>query len=122
MWTPELCSRECSESQAMVPAGLASSAVECVTEQQSSSDAGRRDALLAGCRADSFAPSASRSTFGLSSHFNWRFRERMSWWSRLKGGTSDRDSSRPVDFLREALELESRGDYANALTSYRLAL
>jgi tetratricopeptide (TPR) repeat protein len=46
----------------------------------------------------------------------------MSWWSRLTGGTSDRDPSRPVDFLSEALELEARGDYANALTSYRLAL
>ena len=46
----------------------------------------------------------------------------MSWWSRLVGGTSDRDTSRPVDFLKEALDLEARGDYANALTSYRLAL
>lgn len=46
----------------------------------------------------------------------------MSWWKRLLGGSSDRDSSRPVDFLREAIELEKRGDYSNALTSYRLAL
>lgn len=46
----------------------------------------------------------------------------MSWWSRLTGGTSDRGASRTVDFLKEAIDLESRGDYANALTSYRLAL
>lgn len=45
----------------------------------------------------------------------------MTWWRRLVGGTSGR-SSRPTDFLTEALELESRGDYSNALTSYRLAL
>lgn len=45
----------------------------------------------------------------------------MTWWSRLVGGTSGR-STRPTDFLAEALELESRGDYSNALTSYRLAL
>ena len=45
----------------------------------------------------------------------------MTWWRRLVGGTSGRDT-RPTDFLAEALELESRGDYANALTSYRLAL
>ena len=38
------------------------------------------------------------------------------------GGAPDRDSSRPVNFLAEALELEKRGDYSNALTSYRLAL
>ena len=38
------------------------------------------------------------------------------------GGAQDRDSSRPVNFLAEALELEKRGDYSNALTSYRLAL
>lgn len=37
------------------------------------------------------------------------------------GGTSGR-TTRPTDFLAEALELESRGDYSNALTSYRLAL
>ena len=37
------------------------------------------------------------------------------------GGTSGRES-RPTDFLKEALDLESRGDFANALTSYRLAL
>ena len=46
----------------------------------------------------------------------------MSWWKRLIGGAHDRDSSRPVNFLAEALELEKRGDYSNALTSYRLAL
>ena len=45
----------------------------------------------------------------------------MTWWRRLTGGTSGR-GSRPTDFLAEALELESRGDYSNALTSYRLAL
>ncbi len=46
----------------------------------------------------------------------------MSWWKRLLGGASERDESRPVDFLAEAIELEKRGDYGNALTSYRLAL
>ncbi|MCC6243153.1 MAG: tetratricopeptide repeat protein [Gemmatimonadaceae bacterium] len=45
----------------------------------------------------------------------------MTWWRRLVGGPSGRDS-RPTDFLKEALDLESRGDFANALTSYRLAL
>jgi tetratricopeptide (TPR) repeat protein len=45
----------------------------------------------------------------------------MTWWRRLVGGTSERET-RPTDFLAEALELESRGDLANALTSYRLAL
>lgn len=45
----------------------------------------------------------------------------MTWWRRLVGGTSGRETH-PTDFLAEALELESRGDYANALTSYRLAL
>jgi tetratricopeptide (TPR) repeat protein len=45
----------------------------------------------------------------------------MTWWRRLVGGTSGR-GSRPTDFLAEALDLESRGDYPNALTSYRLAL
>ncbi len=45
----------------------------------------------------------------------------MTWWRRLVGGTSGREP-RPTDFLAEALELESRGDFANALTSYRLAL
>ena len=45
----------------------------------------------------------------------------MNWWRRLVGGSSER-TSRPTDFLAEALDLESRGDYANALTSYRLAL
>lgn len=46
----------------------------------------------------------------------------MSWWKRLLGGTPERDATRPVDFLAEAIELEKRGDYSNALTSYRLAL
>ena len=45
----------------------------------------------------------------------------MNWWRRLVGGSSGR-KPRPTDFLAEALDLESRGDYANALTSYRLAL
>lgn len=45
----------------------------------------------------------------------------MTWWRRLVGGTSGRDKRQP-DFLREALDLEARGDFANALTSYRLAL
>lgn len=45
----------------------------------------------------------------------------MTWWRRLVGGTSGREG-RQTDFLAEALELESRGDFANALTSYRLAL
>lgn len=48
-------------------------------------------------------------------------RERMSWWRRLVGGTTGR-SGRHTDFLKEALDLESRGDFPNALTSYRLAL
>jgi Flp pilus assembly protein TadD len=45
----------------------------------------------------------------------------MTWWRRLVGGSSGRDP-RHTDFLAEALDLESRGDFANALTSYRLAL
>jgi tetratricopeptide (TPR) repeat protein len=45
----------------------------------------------------------------------------MTWWRRLVGGSSGRDSRQP-DFLAEALDLEARGDYPNALTSYRLAL
>lgn len=45
----------------------------------------------------------------------------MTWWRRLVGGSSGRDPRQP-DFLAEALDLESRGDYPNALTSYRLAL
>jgi len=48
-------------------------------------------------------------------------RERMTWWRRLVGGTSGR-GSRPTDFLAEALDLEARGDFPSALTSYRLAL
>jgi tetratricopeptide (TPR) repeat protein len=46
---------------------------------------------------------------------------RMTWWRRLVGGSSGRDERQP-DFLNEALDLESRGDFASALTSYRLAL
>lgn len=48
---------------------------------------------------------------------------RMSWWSRLTGGKSS-GPTRPqrVDYLNEALALERQGDYAAALTSYRLAL
>ena len=45
----------------------------------------------------------------------------MTWWRRLAGGTSGRES-RPTDYLAEALDLEARGDFASALTSYRLAL
>ena len=37
------------------------------------------------------------------------------------GGSSGRNARQP-DFLAEALDLEARGDYPNALTSYRLAL
>jgi tetratricopeptide (TPR) repeat protein len=58
----------------------------------------------------------SQQSFPLTIHC-----ERMTWWRRLVGGSSGRDSKQP-DFLAEALDLESRGDYANALTSYRLAL
>jgi tetratricopeptide (TPR) repeat protein len=47
----------------------------------------------------------------------------MSWWHRLTGGSAGRDgSSRAPDYLAEAIDLEARGDYADALTSYRLAL
>jgi tetratricopeptide (TPR) repeat protein len=47
----------------------------------------------------------------------------MSWWHRLTGGSPGRDeSSRAPNYLTEAIDLEARGDYANALTSYRLAL
>ncbi len=45
----------------------------------------------------------------------------MTWWRRLTGGTSGRES-RPTDYLAEALDLEARGDFPSALTSYRLAL
>src|SRR5690606_42128865 len=47
----------------------------------------------------------------------------MSWWSRLTGGKSPGES-RPqrINYLNEALALERQGDYAAALTSYRLAL
>lgn len=47
----------------------------------------------------------------------------MSWWQRITGGSSERDGSpRTTDYLAEAIDLEARGDFANALTSYRLAL
>jgi Flp pilus assembly protein TadD len=48
----------------------------------------------------------------------------MSWWSRLLGGKSKKKelSSRPVDYLSEAIALERQGDFDAALTSYRLAL
>jgi tetratricopeptide (TPR) repeat protein len=47
----------------------------------------------------------------------------MSWWSRLTGGKTESDvKSQRVDYLTEALALERQGDYAAALTSYRLAL
>lgn len=47
----------------------------------------------------------------------------MTWWKRLVGGApQEKRGKRPTDFLAEALDLESRGDYSNALTSYRLAL
>ena len=47
----------------------------------------------------------------------------MSWWSRLTGGTSKRDSKpQRIDYLSEALALERQGDFDAALTSYRLAL
>lgn len=46
----------------------------------------------------------------------------MSWWSRLTGGSSKRDSKpQRIDYLSEALALERQGDYDAALTSYRLA-
>lgn len=47
----------------------------------------------------------------------------MSWWSRLTGGKSPGET-RPqrINYLNEALSLERQGDYAAALTSYRLAL
>lgn len=47
----------------------------------------------------------------------------MSWWNRLIGGKSPGET-RPqrIDYLSEALALERQGDYAAALTSYRLAL
>ncbi|HEX3159203.1 MAG TPA: tetratricopeptide repeat protein [Gemmatimonadaceae bacterium] len=47
----------------------------------------------------------------------------MTWWSRLIGGKSDTDvKPQRLDYLSEALALEKQGDYAAALTSYRLAL
>lgn len=47
----------------------------------------------------------------------------MSWWSRLTGGKSDDSPKRQrLDYMSEALALERQGDYAAALTSYRLAL
>lgn len=45
----------------------------------------------------------------------------MNWLRRLVGGSSGSDGRRP-DYLAEALDLESRGDVANALVSYQLAL
>ena len=49
--------------------------------------------------------------------------DRMSWWSRLTGGSSESDrKSARVDYLNEALTLEKQGDYDAALTSYKLAL
>ena len=65
---------------------------------------------------DSFSRTRASRTHSSSNH-----RERMTWWRRLVGGSSGRDA-RPTDFLAEALDLEARGDYSNALTSYRLAL
>lgn len=47
--------------------------------------------------------------------------ERMNWWRRLVGGSSSHSSGQ-TDFLAEALDMEARGDFTNALTSYRLAL
>src|SRR3954465_14098987 len=48
---------------------------------------------------------------------------RMSWWSRLLGGTSkEQPRTRRVDYLGEAIALERQGDFEAALTSYRLAL
>lgn len=47
----------------------------------------------------------------------------MSWWSRLTGGKSGTPAkSQRMDYLSEALALERQGDFAAALTSYRLAL
>lgn len=47
----------------------------------------------------------------------------MSWWNRLTGGRSDsQPKPQRLDYLSEALALERQGDYAAALTSYRLAL
>jgi tetratricopeptide (TPR) repeat protein len=47
----------------------------------------------------------------------------MTFWRRLFG-QSGTDSLKPerLDYLNEALALERQGDYAAALTSYRLAL
>jgi Flp pilus assembly protein TadD len=47
----------------------------------------------------------------------------MSWWRRLTGGSSRRETQRQrIDYLSEALALERAGDFDGALTSYRLAL
>ncbi len=47
----------------------------------------------------------------------------MSFWQRLFGGGSvQKQHSRRLDYLNEALALERQGDYEAALTSYRLAL
>jgi Flp pilus assembly protein TadD len=47
---------------------------------------------------------------------------RMSWWSRLLGGSSEAQPKPRVDYLTEAIALERLGDFDAALTSYRLAL
>ena len=47
----------------------------------------------------------------------------MSIWRRLFGQSgNDRLAPQRLDYLNEALALERQGDYAAALTSYRLAL
>ncbi|HEX5829502.1 MAG TPA: tetratricopeptide repeat protein [Gemmatimonadaceae bacterium] len=47
----------------------------------------------------------------------------MSWWSRLVGSKAgEQPKPQRLDYLSEALALERQGDYAAALTSYRLAL
>lgn len=47
----------------------------------------------------------------------------MSFWQRLFGGAKD-ENLKParLDYVNEALALERQGDFAAALTSYRLAL
>lgn len=47
----------------------------------------------------------------------------MSFWQRLFGSGKDTDlKPARLDYVNEALALERQGDYASALTSYRLAL
>lgn len=47
----------------------------------------------------------------------------MSWWSRLTGDKpANKLKAQRMDYLSEALLLERQGDFAAALTSYRLAL